>query len=138
MGTNSDDLDVMGRATDYVVGRNTSAGGSGDSAPMTALGVFQGMRAAAQAKWGTPSLAGRTVGVEGTGKVGYQLIKLLLADGASVVATDVNAAALDRVARDFPRSRSRPPSSTRNSTSTHPARWAPRSPTSPSPRSPPR
>ncbi|MFC9765460.1 Glu/Leu/Phe/Val dehydrogenase [Rhodococcus jostii] len=102
VGTNSDDLDVMGRATDYVVGRNTSAGGSGDSAPMTALGVFQGMRAAAQAKWGTASLAGRTVGVEGTGKVGYQLIKLLLADGASVVATDVNAAALDRVARDFP------------------------------------
>ncbi|WP_072688259.1 Glu/Leu/Phe/Val family dehydrogenase [Rhodococcus marinonascens] len=101
VGTNSDDLDVMGRATDYVVGCNTAAGGSGDSAPMTALGVFHGMRAAAQAKWGSPSLAGRTVGVEGAGKVGYQLIKLLLADGASVVATDVNAAALERVARDY-------------------------------------
>ncbi|AOW93094.1 valine dehydrogenase [Rhodococcus sp. WMMA185] len=102
VGTNSDDLDIMGRATDYVVGRNTAAGGSGDSAPMTALGVFQGMKAAAQAKWGSPSLAGRSVGVEGTGKVGYQLIKLLLADGASVIATDVNSDALDRVARDFP------------------------------------
>ena len=53
VGTNSDDLDVMGRDTDYVVGRNATAGGSGDSAPMTALGVFQAMRAAAQATWGT-------------------------------------------------------------------------------------
>ncbi|WP_422331557.1 Glu/Leu/Phe/Val family dehydrogenase [Rhodococcus sp. (in: high G+C Gram-positive bacteria)] len=102
VGTNSDDLDIMGRATEYVVGRNTAAGGSGDSAPMTALGVFQGMRAAARTQWGSPGLAGRLVGVEGTGKVGYRLVELLRADGASVIATDVNATALDLVARDFP------------------------------------
>ncbi|OYD71357.1 Glu/Leu/Phe/Val family dehydrogenase [Rhodococcus sp. OK302] len=102
VGTNSDDLDVIGRGTDFVVGRNAKVGGSGDSAPMTALGVFQSMVAAAQAHWGSRSLAGKTVGVEGTGKVGYELIKLLLADGASVLATDVNAAALDRVKTDFP------------------------------------
>ncbi|MCJ0906533.1 Glu/Leu/Phe/Val dehydrogenase [Rhodococcus sp. ARC_M6] len=102
VGTNSDDLDIIGRGTEFVVGRNAKVGGSGDSAPMTALGVFQSMAAAAQAHWGSRSLAGKTVGVEGTGKVGYELIKLLLADGASVLATDVNAAALDRVKTDFP------------------------------------
>ncbi|WP_069147285.1 Glu/Leu/Phe/Val family dehydrogenase [Rhodococcus erythropolis] len=102
VGTNSNDLDIIGRNTDFVVGRNATVGGSGDSAPMTALGVFQSMRAAAQSHWGTPSLAGKAVGVEGTGKVGYELIKLLLADGATVLATDVNAGALDRVKADFP------------------------------------
>ncbi|KJF19535.1 Valine dehydrogenase [Rhodococcus sp. AD45] len=102
VGTNSDDLDVIGLGTDFVVGRNAKAGGSGDSAPMTALGVFQSLLAAAQAHWGSRDLAGKTVGVEGTGKVGYELIKLLLADGATVLATDVNATALDRVKADFP------------------------------------
>ncbi|MFD4367733.1 Glu/Leu/Phe/Val dehydrogenase [Rhodococcus sp. NPDC058521] len=101
VGTNSDDLDVIGRVTEHVVGRNVAAGGSGDSAPMTALGVFQAMRAGARAVWGVPSLAGRTVGVEGVGKVGYQLIDLLIADGASVVAGDVNSSALERVVHDF-------------------------------------
>lgn len=101
VGTNSNDMDVIGRATGHVVGRNVEAGGSGDSAPMTALGVFQAMRAGAEARWRTPSLAGRTVGVEGVGKVGYRLIELLLADGASIVATDVNQSAVERVIRDF-------------------------------------
>ncbi|MGC0363125.1 valine dehydrogenase (NAD+) [Rhodococcus sp. 27YEA15] len=102
VGTNSNDLDVMGRHTEFVVGRNTEAGGSGDSAPMTALGVFVSMRAAAQSHWGSASLAGKTVGVEGTGKVGYELIKLLVAEGATVLATDVYSPALDRVKADFP------------------------------------
>ncbi|MDN5546605.1 MAG: valine dehydrogenase, partial [Rhodococcus sp. (in: high G+C Gram-positive bacteria)] len=53
VGTNSNDLDIIGRNTDFVVGRNATVGGSGDSAPMTALGVFQSMRAAAQSHWGT-------------------------------------------------------------------------------------
>lgn len=105
VGTNSDDLDVIGRGTDFVVGRNSEVGGSGDSAPMTALGVFQSMRAAAQSHWGSTSLAGKTVGVEGAGKVGYELIKLLVADAAVVFATDVNAGALDRVEADFPQVR---------------------------------
>ena len=75
------------------MGRNASAGGSGDSGPQTALGVFQSMRAAAAAVWGTPTLAGRTVGVEGAGKVGSALVSLLVEDGATVLVSDVNPAA---------------------------------------------
>ncbi|MDJ0395820.1 Glu/Leu/Phe/Val dehydrogenase dimerization domain-containing protein [Rhodococcus sp. G-MC3] len=101
VGTTSDDMDVIGRSTDHVVSRTTAAGGSGDSAPLTALGVFHSMRAAAQANWGSTDLTGRRVGVEGTGKVGYNLIKLLVEAGASVTATDVNAAALQRVRANF-------------------------------------
>ncbi len=102
VGTTTDDLDVIGRYTAHVTGRSTGAGGSGDSAAMTALGVFHAMRAGAESVWGAPTLAGRTVGVEGVGKVGRELIALLLADGADVCAADVNDAALHRVSREHP------------------------------------
>ena len=102
VGTNTDDLDVIGEATDHVVGRSTAVGGSGNSGPMTALGVYQALRAAAATVWGKPVLWGRTVGVEGVGKVGSELISLLLADGARVIAADVHDASLARVAERFP------------------------------------
>ncbi len=97
IGTNSDDMDIIARECSYVTGRTTPNGGAGDSSVLTAFGVFQGMRAAAAHAWGTPSLAGRTVGVEGVGKVGRGLVDLLVADGAQVAIYDVSAAAVGQV-----------------------------------------
>ncbi|WP_016931895.1 Glu/Leu/Phe/Val dehydrogenase dimerization domain-containing protein, partial [Rhodococcus sp. R1101] len=102
VGTRAEDLDVVGRHTAHAVGRTVAAGGSGDSSPLTALGVFQAMRAGARTVWGETTLAGRTVGVEGLGKVGYELVKLLVADGAEVIVSDVNPAAVARVLDEFP------------------------------------
>ncbi|MFE6859379.1 Glu/Leu/Phe/Val dehydrogenase [Nocardia sp. NPDC057668] len=102
VGTNTGDLDVIGRHTAHVTGRSVAAGGSGDSARLTALGVFHSMRAGAEAVWGTPALANRTVGVEGAGKVGGELVELLLADGAEVCVSDVNEAALQRISQRHP------------------------------------
>ncbi|MFD6894430.1 Glu/Leu/Phe/Val dehydrogenase [Rhodococcus sp. NPDC060086] len=102
VGTHAGDLDVVGAHTAHAVGRTTAAGGSGDSSPLTALGVFQAMRAGARTVWGRDTLAGRRVGVEGLGKVGYQLVELLARDGADIVVSDVNPVALARVAVDFP------------------------------------
>lgn len=102
VGTGTSDLDIIGERTAHVVGRSATAGGSGNSGPMTALGVYQSLRAAATFTWGTSDLAGRVVGVEGVGKVGSELISLLLADGAKVIATDVNSDALNGVAARFP------------------------------------
>src|SRR5689334_4730725 len=61
VGTYVQDMDVVARETRYVTGRSVEHGGAGDSSILTALGVFQGMRAAAAHRWGAPSLAGRTV-----------------------------------------------------------------------------
>ncbi|MEV6771961.1 Glu/Leu/Phe/Val dehydrogenase dimerization domain-containing protein [Nocardia sp. NPDC051030] len=102
VGTNTDDLDVIGKHTRHVMGRSIAAGGSGDSARLTALGVFNAMRAGAESVWGTASLANRTVGVEGVGKVGRELTALLLADGAEVCVTDVNDAALQSLSKANP------------------------------------
>ncbi len=102
VGTYVEDMDVVGRECDFVVGRSVAYGGSGDSAVLTAYGVFQGMRAAAQTVWGTPSLAGRRVGVSGVGKVGRHLVGHLVDDGAAVVVADVNSAAVGAVLAAFP------------------------------------
>jgi valine dehydrogenase (NAD+) len=97
VGTYVQDMDVIAKETDYVTGRSPEQGGAGDSAVLTAYGVFQAMRAAAEHTWGAPTLSGRRVAVEGVGKVGFHLVEHLLADGASVLASDVSTAALERV-----------------------------------------
>jgi valine dehydrogenase (NAD+) len=102
VGTYPSDMDVVARECSYVTGRSVEGGGAGDSAVLTAYGVFQGMRASAEHMWGVPTLAGRRVGIAGVGKVGYPLVDLLVEDGASVVATDVSPLAVDRVLARWP------------------------------------
>ncbi|MFF0520343.1 Leu/Phe/Val dehydrogenase [Actinomadura nitritigenes] len=97
VGTYSEDMDVVARECRFVTGRTVAHGGAGDSSILTAYGVFQGMRAAAETMWGTPSLRGKRVGVEGVGKVGHRLVEHLREDGADVVICDVSEAAVERV-----------------------------------------
>ncbi len=102
VGTFSEDMDDIARECSYVTGRTVAHGGAGDSSVLTAYGVFQGMRAAAEQVWGEPTLAGRTVGVAGIGKVGRHLVRHLIEDGASVVVTDVHQPSIDAVRDEFP------------------------------------
>ncbi|MFB4305381.1 Leu/Phe/Val dehydrogenase [Actinomadura sp. GTD37] len=97
VGTYSEDMDIVARECRFVTGRTIAHGGAGDSSILTAFGVFQGMRAAAETVWGTPTLRGKRVGVEGVGKVGHRLVEHLREDGADVVICDVNEVAIDRV-----------------------------------------
>ncbi len=97
VGTYVQDMDVVARANRWTTGRSPENGGAGDSSVLTAFGVFQGMRASAEAAWGEPTLRGRTVGVAGVGKVGHHLVRHLVEDGASVVVTDVRAESVERV-----------------------------------------
>jgi valine dehydrogenase (NAD+) len=102
VGTYVADMDVVARETRFVTGRSVEHGGAGDSSILTAWGVFQGMRAAAEHVWGSPTLAGRRVGIAGLGKVGKYLAGHLIEDGAAVVATDVNEAALEWARSTYP------------------------------------
>ncbi|HEY0401529.1 MAG TPA: Glu/Leu/Phe/Val dehydrogenase dimerization domain-containing protein [Blastococcus sp.] len=102
VGTYNADLDVVARETRFAHGRSEAYGGCGDSSVLTAYGVFQGMRAAAQHTWGSPTLSGRTVAVAGVGKVGSWLVEHLVDDGADVVVTDVDPAAVARLQARYP------------------------------------
>ena len=101
-GTSVADMDVVAGTSRWVTGRSPEYGGCGDSSLLTAYGLFQGMRAAAEVRWGEPTLAGRTVGVCGVGKVGTHLVGHLIGDGATVVVTDTDAGAVARVLTAHP------------------------------------
>jgi valine dehydrogenase (NAD+) len=101
VGTYSTDMDVVARECSFVTGRTVAHGGAGDSSVLTAYGTFQGMRASAEAVWGAPTLSGRTVGVAGVGKVGHHLVQHLVEDGARVVVTDVNPAAVEAMVTTY-------------------------------------
>ncbi len=102
VGTFSEDMDIVARECDYVTGRTVEHGGAGDSSVLTAFGVFQGMRAAAEVAWGDPTLRGKRVGVAGVGKVGHHLVQHLSDDGAEVVITDIHEPAISRVRATHP------------------------------------
>ncbi|MGW4802721.1 Glu/Leu/Phe/Val family dehydrogenase [Kitasatospora sp. NPDC004272] len=94
-GTTVADMDVVHRTCPHTVGRSPRHGGSGDSSVLTAYGVLQGIRAAARHTWGSPALAGRTMGVVGVGKVGRLLARHLVDEGADVVIADPDGRAVD-------------------------------------------
>src|SRR5437773_8765156 len=97
VGTYSEDMDIVARECPYVTGRTVPHGGAGDASVLTAFGVFQGMRAAAEHVWGSTELRGRRVAVEGVGKVGRRLVEHLVEAGADVVVCDVSEQAVERL-----------------------------------------
>lgn len=97
VGTDVNDIEYMYTETDYVVGIETSHGGSGDPSPFTALGVLQGIEACCNKVFGNGDLRGRTVVVQGVGAVGSKLVRLCVEAGAKVTIADVDAARVDQV-----------------------------------------
>ena len=98
VGTTQDDMDLIHETTPFVAGTSTSRGGSGDPSPVTARGVVVAMEAAATRRWGT-GLDGRTVLVLGAGKVGGEVIRLLVQRDAVVIASDVDRGRVDEAVR---------------------------------------
>ena len=101
VGTSTEDANFIRVETGHVVGVDVTRGGSGDPSPFTALGVLQGMRACVDEVFGTTSLEGRTMAVQGAGHVGYHLCRLLHEAGARLIVADVDADALGRAVREF-------------------------------------
>src|SRR5205807_1213026 len=91
VGTTQDDMDLVRDTTPFVGGTSVSRGGSGDPSEATAFGVVMAMEAAAASRW-HDDLHGRTVCVIGAGKVGKEVIRLLVQRQAVVVAADVDPA----------------------------------------------
>ena len=91
LGASQRDMDGIAHETAWVTGVDPARGGSGDPSAVTAFGVVHGMRAACDAAFGSPELAGRRVVVQGAGHVGARLAHLLVDAGAKVVISDVDA-----------------------------------------------
>lgn len=100
MNTSAADLDVIAERCSYVYGRPEASGGAGDSGRGTARGVFHGIKAAVEHRFGGADLHGRSVLVQGLGSVGSRLAAQLAEAGADVLVSDVDAGRADTVARE--------------------------------------
>lgn len=98
VGTSPDDMEFVSMETEHVVGL---IGRSGDPSPVTAYGVYRGIKASAKARYGSDSLAGKHVVVQGVGHVGYYLCEDLAAENAQLTVTDIDQDRVQRVVDDF-------------------------------------
>lgn len=98
VGSTVADLDIVAEVTRFVTGTSRA---SGDPSPVTAHGIWHGMRAVAEEAFGEPSLSGRHVVQQGTGKVGSALARLLVAEGARLTLADVDRAAVEILAKEL-------------------------------------
>ncbi|MFB5285357.1 branched-chain amino acid dehydrogenase [Peribacillus sp. Hz7] len=101
VGTTVEDMDLIHEETDYVTGISPTFGSSGNPSPVTAYGVYRGMKAAAKEAFGTDSLLGKTVAVQGVGNVAYHLCRHLAEEGALLIVTDINKKNVQRAVEEF-------------------------------------
>ena len=97
VGMDTEDMDIVREVTPYVTGISESKGGAGNPSPITAYGVFMGMKAAAKYKFGSDDLDGKKVLVQGIGHVGEALVEHLTNEGAIVFISDINPSRLEEV-----------------------------------------
>ncbi|MCB0478425.1 MAG: Glu/Leu/Phe/Val dehydrogenase [Crocinitomicaceae bacterium] len=97
VGINPQDMTWVNMETNNVVGL---PGKSGDPSPVTAYGVYMGMKAAAKVQFGSDSLAGKKIAVQGVGHVGEYLVQHLSKEGADIYVTDIFEETLNRVAKE--------------------------------------
>ena len=90
VGTTTEDMDRIHEVTKFVTGISIEKGGSGNPSPVTAYGVYMGMKAAAKYQFGSDNLAGKKILVQGTGHVGETLISYLSKEGAVVFVSDIH------------------------------------------------
>jgi leucine dehydrogenase len=98
IGTSPADMEYIKLETDHVAGL---LGLSGDPSPVTAYGVYVGMKAAAKVRWGSDELSGKAIAVQGAGKVAYSLMQHLHAEGARLIVTDIDGEKVKRAVREF-------------------------------------
>lgn len=101
VGTNPRDMEYIRMETEHVAGLPEVMGGSGDPSPIAAMGVFMGIKASVKELFGTDSLTGRSVIVQGIGNVGENLVKLLRDENVKVYISDINEERTAQVSKKY-------------------------------------
>ena len=101
VGTTTQDMEYVNMETDSVVGLPESRGGGGDPSPVTAYGVYMGMKASAKKAYGSDDLKGKKIAVQGIGKVGMHLVELVHKEGAQIYVSDINTKSLKHATSNF-------------------------------------
>jgi leucine dehydrogenase len=101
VGTDMEDMEVILGETRWVTGVSPAHGGSGDPSSVTAYGVLQGIKAAAEWKFGDRDLTGRSVAIQGLGSVGFHLANYLLEAKAHVLGSDIDSEQTEKAANEL-------------------------------------
>lgn len=101
VGTTVQDMDLIQQETEFVTGVSQEYGSSGNPSPVTAYGVYKGMKAAAKEAYGNDSLEGKKIAVQGVGNVAFKLCEYLHQEGAELIVTDINKEAIRRAVECF-------------------------------------
>ena len=101
MGMSPEDMAVIARGTEFVAGLADGPFASGDPSPITARGIFNAIRCTARHRFGSASLSGRKVAVQGLGHVGWDLAAQVHAAGAALIVADIDPARCDAAASRF-------------------------------------
>lgn len=101
VGMETSDMDMVHEVTPYVTGISESKGGSGNPSPITAYGVFMGMKAAVKYRIGDDSMEGKKVLVQGIGHVGATLVDYLHKEGAQILISDINEERLLELSKKY-------------------------------------
>ncbi|OAZ05462.1 Glu/Leu/Phe/Val family dehydrogenase [Flavobacterium succinicans] len=101
VGMETADMDLVRDVTPYVTGISEERGGAGNPSPVTAFGVYMGMKAAAKQQFGSDVLTGKKVLVQGIGHVGEALVEYLTKEGALVTISDINEERLYEVGKKY-------------------------------------
>jgi len=101
VGISPSDIEMVHMETDHVTGIPQYLGGSGDPSPVTAYGVYMGMKASAKKAYGSDSLEGKKVMVQGVGSVGYHLVEFLAKEGAIISVSDIYEPSIKKVVNEF-------------------------------------
>ncbi len=101
VGTSTSDMVNVRKSTKHVAGLPEEMGGGGDPSPVTAYGVYMGMKAAAKKCWGNDSLNGKKVAVQGVGHVGENLVRLISEEKAKIFITDISQDQLKAIASKY-------------------------------------
>lgn len=101
VGIDSSDLKTIKSRTPHILGIAGEANSSGDPSPVTAWGVYNGMLACAEKAFGTKSMKGLHIALQGLGAVNYNLLKYLHQEGAIVTGCDISKDSIDRAQKEF-------------------------------------
>ncbi|MEK7279395.1 MAG: Glu/Leu/Phe/Val dehydrogenase dimerization domain-containing protein [Nitrospirota bacterium] len=101
VGTSVSDMEIVKLQTSHVAGVSKEKGGSGDPSIATAIGVYWGIKACLKNTSGGESVAGKTVAIQGIGKVGFYLAEILSKEGAKVFLTDIDRSRTEDIIKRF-------------------------------------
>ena len=101
MNIDTFDLAEVRKKTKHVLGAEGQPGSGGDPSPLTAIGVFRAMEAAAETVFGARSFKGLRVALQGVGHVGYDLAERLHQAGAQLWVTDIDESAVAKAVKNL-------------------------------------